>query len=119
MGAEYYKRSGGDAMAAATSLPERIARLEENLNHLSSKVDVIEEKGDQSATDVLLIKKDIKSMCKDMGDLKADVFTVVAEQTNKTWDLINKGGKLLFALIAIIVIMAGVKLLPEILQMLV
>lgn len=99
--------------------------MDANYNELSAKVNRLEQQVDEikktvsehRINDVRLSQK-LKSLEQQVLSIKQDVITTLNDHSQKTWQLINKGIKVICALVAIICIMAGVKLLPDIFNVL-
>lgn len=101
---------------AASDILRRIDKIEDRIDDMETKLEK------QSKTDLVMnaemraLRKDIGGLKEDFTGLKSDVLITVQSHADKTWDLINKSWKIVMALIAIIVIFAGIKLSPEILK---
>lgn len=97
--------------------------MAENTSDVLHRVQTIEERMDKIEDKIVLhgeanvsIQGDLRAMRNEFTDLKSDVLKTVKEQTDRTWMLIDRGGKVILILITIIVIFSGTKLGPEILK---
>lgn len=80
----------------------KMERMEEELNR-------------QGRTDAVM-HAEFKSLREDFNSLKSDVLLTIKENTDRTWNLINKCLRIIMVLISVVVAVAGIKLGPEILK---
>lgn len=91
---------------------EAIRRIE----GVEKRLDKIEQEiTEQSKTD-LMLKSELQAVRSEFFSMKEDVLSTIRDHTNKTWSLIEKGGKIIIWLIIVIVALAGLKLGPEIIK---
>lgn len=91
---------------------EAIRRIE----GVEKRLDKIEQEiTEQSKTD-LMLKSELQAVRSEFFSMKEDVLSTIRDHTNKTWSLIEKGGKIIMWLIIVIVALAGLKLGPEIIK---
>lgn len=88
------------------TINKKIANLEDEIKKIHT---TLHEYG---KADVRL-EETLKSLELQLISIKQDVVATVQDNSQKTWELIHKGIKIIIALVAIICLMAGVKLLPE------
>lgn len=92
-------------------LSQKVSRLEKQVDEIKKTVD------QHGITDVKLEQK-LQGLEHQVLSIKQDVITTLNEHSQKTWELINKGIKVICVLVAVICLMAGVKLLPDIFKVL-
>ena len=99
-------------------MDDNYRQLSQKVNSLQKQVDEIKKTVDQHGlTDVRLEHK-LQGLENQVLSIKQDVITTLNEHSRKTWELINKGIKVICVLVAVICLMAGVKLLPDIFSLL-
>lgn len=99
--------------------------MDANYKELSAKVSSLEKQvaeikrtvDSHGITDIKLEQK-LKGLENQVESIKQDVITTLNDHSERTWELINKGIKVICVLVAIICLMAGVKLLPDIFSIL-
>lgn len=97
------------------NVEQSVKDLCRRVNDLETKYDELNDKiSKQDVVDAEL-KKDIVRISGEVKTMKTDVLTILNKHTDKTWSLIERCVKVIVLLIAIVTIMAGVKLAPEIL----
>lgn len=92
-------------------LSQKVERLEKQVYEIKTTLEK------QGIADVRLEEK-LRGLEHQVISIKQDVISTLNEHSAKTWDLINKGIKVICILVGIICLMAGVKLLPDILKLL-
>lgn len=85
------------------TLENQLGLIEVQLNNKDVKDSVLQEK-------FLSLEYQFTSM-------KTEVITTLNLHAEKTWSLIYKGMKIIIILVSIVCLMAGVKVLPEILKL--
>ena len=70
------------------------------VKELERKVEDLEEKVNGHDVEFAEVKGEIKSILKEIQDVREDVLTVIVSHTDRTW-------KLIFALSAALVVLAG------------
>lgn len=63
-------------------------------------------------------KIEIKNLSNEFASLKTDVLSTVKDHTDKTWGLINRGIKVIIALIIVILVVVGIKVGPDLIKLL-
>lgn len=92
--------------------------LSDKVNRLEKQVDQIKKTVEQHGiTDVRLEQK-LQGLENQVLSIKQDVISTLNEHSQKTWELINKGIRVICVLVGVICVMAGVKLLPDIVNIL-
>lgn len=105
-------------MKGGTLLDVTVRELNDKVISLEKKVEKIQKHlTEQNIADVKL-QGELKALQCEVLSIKQDVITTLNDHSKKTWDLINKGIKVICVLVGIICLMAGVKLLPDILKLL-
>lgn len=92
-------------------LSQKVAKLEGEVVEIHKKLN------EQGITDVK-ITENIKALESQVINIKQDVIKTLDDHSKKTWELIDKGIKVICVLVSVISIMAGVKLLPDIFKIL-
>lgn len=92
--------------------------LSAKVNRLEKQVDEIKETVDEHKMNDIRLQQKLKGLEHQVFSIKQDVITTLNDHSQKTWELINKGIKIICVLVAIICIMAGVKLLPDVFNVL-
>ncbi len=93
-------------------------QLSEKVDNLEKQVDEIKETLNGHSLADARFDEQLKSIRTQVLDIKQDVINTLNEHSEKTWKLIEKGTRVICALVAIICTMAGVKLLPDVLKIL-
>lgn len=88
--------------------------LSAKVNRLEQQVEEIKKTVDEHKMNDVRLEQKLKGLENQIISVKQDVITTLNYHSQKTWDLINKGIKVICVLVAIICLMAGVKLLPDI-----
>ena len=92
--------------------------LSAKVNRLEMQVEEIKETVDEHKMNDIRLQQKLKGLEHQVFSIKQDVITTLNDHSQKTWELINKGIKIICVLVAIICIMAGVKLLPDVFNVL-
>lgn len=92
--------------------------LSAKVNRLEKQVEEIKETVDEHKMNDIRLQQKLKGLEHQVFSIKQDVITTLNDHSQKTWELINKGIKIICVLVAIICIMAGVKLLPDVFNVL-
>lgn len=92
--------------------------LSAKVNRLEKQVEEIKKTVDEHKMNDVKLEQKLKGLEYQVQSIKQDVITTLNNHSQKTWELINKGIKVICVLVAIICIMAGVKLLPDIFNVL-
>lgn len=92
----------------------RIGCIEEDVKEL--KIAVQNIKLENKNFDTIELK--IDNVEEGFKSLKKELTQIVSANTEKTWQLIYKGVKIIIALVVCIIVLSGVKLTPEILKLL-
>lgn len=87
----------------------RIVGIEGRVTKLEEKVT------DQDKADIS-VDKDLESLKREFTTLKEEVMTTVNFYTEKTWGLINTGMRIILVLIAMVLLLVGVKVAPALLS---
>jgi hypothetical protein len=95
----------------------RVDNIQEQINKVQEQVDGISKTVVDQNMDISKIYTEVSKLGEQVVCIKQDVIATISSQTNKIWELVNKGMKIIIALIVIICSAAGIKLLPEILNM--
>lgn len=96
---------------AMNDIKYRVENLEKEVKRMN---DTISDHGIVDAT----MAANFKSLETQFIDIKQDVISTLNQHSQRTWDLINKGIKVICVLVGIVCTLAGVKLLPEIIKLL-
>lgn len=97
---------------------DKVKALEHRVMSIEQHVQRIDETlHTQNITDVKL-QQELQSLREQVLGIKKDVIDTLNEHSKQTWALVNKGMKVICLMVGFICLMAGVKLLPDILQIL-
>ena len=88
--------------------------LSAKVNRLEKEVGGIKKMVDEHKMNDVRLEQKLKELENQVISVKQDVITTLNDHSQKTWELIHKGIKVICVLVAIICLMAGVKLLPDI-----
>ncbi len=91
----------------------RIMCIEEDVKELRDAVQDI--RLEHKNFDTIDLK--IDNVEKGFSNLREELTQIISVNTDRTWQLIYKGVKVIIALVACIIILAGVKLTPEIMKL--
>jgi septal ring factor EnvC (AmiA/AmiB activator) len=101
-------------MAGAGQQQDLIRRIDT----LEKKVTELEDKVNQQEIVDAEIKGEIKSLSREFESVKTEVLQLVKDHTDRTWKLVDKSWKIIVTLVSIILVVAGVKISPDLLRML-
>lgn len=95
---------------------EMTADVMRRLNTVERRIDKIEDQIAQYGIADATLTVELKSLRADFAELKEEVLTTVKEQTSKTWKLIEKLWTIIIVLISSLLLVAGVKIAPDLLK---
>lgn len=101
-------------------MDEKLTILEK-VRTLEKQVDKLEVGARQSALNELALQKDIEVIKIGMADLKADLSVGLCDMKESVIEIVNvqaeRTWKLIFVLVAIVTLLTGLKIVPEMLKL--
>ena len=88
------------------------------LGWLEVKVEDLERCTSVQAVVDAEIARDIKALSSEVKILRTETLATIKEHTEQIWNLINRGVKIIIGLVVIITVLAGVRVGPDIIKML-
>lgn len=89
-----------------------------SLKKVEDRLEQLEKAMHEKDVAAAITEQQIQGLKQDFADLKCDVLTALKLQNERTFGLIEKGIKIIIGLIVFIMLLSGVKIMPELLKLL-